>query len=642
MILSEGISMRKPNLDKILAVTCLLLILYIVYSFVFHSLSKKPTQKARNAFIDLQDIDFSKGGAVYLAGDWAFYPFAFIDPLSQEDLPRGYIDVPTLWNSFVYNGKPMGADGYGSYRLKIRVAENTGQLGLKLPNMSSAYRLYINGDLIAQNGRPGTSKEIEIPQWKPGVAFYNPTTTELDLVVHISNFHHAKGGMWENILIGNKDDVVKFREVNLMRSHLLVGILSIIAIFLLLFSLIEKNIPSLSLGLFCFFSVLREIVVREIPIWNFVADISFAALARLEYITMPLGALFYTMFFYYMYKNKYNRIVYLGITLFSCLLILFTLVAEPRTFSQFVRYYILDVLVAFTAAVVVVFRSFIKGRSSSGVVLLGCLLLLLAAINDTLHVENRSLDFSTSHIYALAFLIFIFCQIHLIYINISDNYKKAKQTVETQLKLLQSQIEPHFLCNVLNNIQELIDNNPQESKKLLDELSHFLRSKFKYNSVIHDDLISVQEELGIVSSYIAMQNARFRSCLDLKYEIDTQCLNRMIRPFLIQPLVENAVRHGFSGERLEILVSAKEAKNGEMVISVRDNGVGMSKTELYHIFEEQKEQTEEKARNGDLSSGNGLGLRNIRKRMQLYYNNDIKIHSEKGRGTEVTLVFPMS
>jgi len=186
--------MRKLKLDRFLAIICLFLMIYMVYSFVFHSLSNKPTQRAEEGFLDLRDLDFTQGGAVYLAGDWAFYPLAFIDPLSEKEPAPAYIDVPALWNSLVYDGKTMGADGYGSYRLKISLTEKTGQLGLKLPDMSSSYRLYINGDLIAQNGQPGTSKETEIPQWKPGVAFYTPTTPELDIVIHVSNFHHAKGG----------------------------------------------------------------------------------------------------------------------------------------------------------------------------------------------------------------------------------------------------------------------------------------------------------------------------------------------------------------------------------------------------------------------------------------------------------------
>jgi sensor histidine kinase YesM len=77
-----------------------------------------------------------------------------------------------------------------------------------------------------------------------------------------------------------------------------------------------------------------------------------------------------------------------------------------------------------------------------------------------------------------------------------------------------------------------------------------------------------------------------------------------------------------------------------MVISVRDNGAGMSKIELYNLFQEQEVRKNDKARQEGMFSGNGLALKNIRKRMQLYYNQDIAIQSEKGRGTEVTLTFP--
>jgi len=308
--------MQKSHLNTILAFFCLLLILCSVYSIFFNGSSHENDVTIDKGFLDLSKRDFFQEGAVYLDGAWAFYPNQFISPQNKETIPVSYLKVPGPWNNFFLNGTKIGADAYGTYRLKVLVGENREMLGLKLPSMSSCYRLYINGKLVNQNGVPGTSREEEIPQWKPDIAFFTPDSPELDIVVHVSNFHHAKGGIWGHILLGSQQEIINFRELNLMRSFLLFGVLVITAVFMLSLSLIEKNFPCLYLGLFCLFSAFREIAVREVALWNIIGNISFNFLARLEYITMPLGIISYTMFIYNIYKKDLKTKAYLALFFF--------------------------------------------------------------------------------------------------------------------------------------------------------------------------------------------------------------------------------------------------------------------------------------------------------------------------------------
>jgi len=97
--------------------------------------------------------------------------------------------------------------------------------------------------------------------------------------------------------------------------------------------------------------------------------------------------------------------------------------------------------------------------------------------------------------------------------------------------------------------------------------------------------------------------------------------------------MENAVKHGFTGAKLEIRINVEESKD-EILIKVRDNGAGMSKVQLFRLYENKTEK------NPSLE-GNGIALKNIRSRMQLYYSRNIKIKSEKGWGTEITLPIPL-
>ena len=463
--------------------------------------------------------------------------------------------------------------------------------------MSSCYRLYINGKLIHQRGVPGTSRESETPEWKPDIAFFAPHSAHLDIVVHVSNFHYAKGGMWGNILFGSKEGIVKYRDISLMRSFLLFGILSITALFMLSLSLIEKNFPCLYLGLFCLACALREITVREVAIWNILGHIHHSLLAKLEYITMPLITLFYIMFIYNLYKREFSKKVYTGISLIMVVLTLFTLLTEPNIFSSYLWVYKMDVLMAIIYSAFIIARAFIKKNPSSGIILAGIVIMLLAIVNDILYVEKINTNYGAAHAYTIAFSIFLMTQIYTVFFNIWDNYKRAGQAARSQLMLMQSQIKPHFLFNILNTIQAFIDENPRKSKRLINVLANYLRSNFKYNFNPDVSLIPLKEELE-----------------------------------LIQPLVENSIKHGLIKGKLRIVVSAKLSPD-DLIINVKDDGVGMSRIQLYNLFENKTENRH------DLAEG-GIGLENVRMRMRVLYNRDIEIYSQKGRGTRVSLIIP--
>jgi two-component system LytT family sensor kinase len=624
---------QKFKFKKILIALFLILIFTVIYGFIWRTSKEKKHIYAQSGFLDLSALDFSEDNTVYLGGEWEFYYNKFINPAGIEDSHDGYIVVPELWNSFIYDEESIGSYGYGSYRLKVKINDNQEILGMKLPSMSSSYKLYINGKLINQSGIPGTSKDTEIPEWKPDIIFFVPDSEELDIIVHVSNFHFAKGGMWGNILFGNNDSIIKYREVSLMRSYLLLGLLSIAAIFMLLLSLIEKNFPCLYLALFCLSCTLRELTVREVALWNIFGYIGHNMLAKLEYVTMPLITLFYTMFIYNLYKNEFNKKIYSGIVLITTALILLTLMTEPIMFSKFLIVYQIVVLMSFIYSAYIIAKIFIRKKRSSGIILTGIIIMLLAIINDILYVEKINTNYGMAHAYTIAFSIFLMSQIYTVFFNIRDNYYKANQVARSQLMLLYNQIKPHFLFNILNTIQELIDERPDKSKKLLNVLSDYIRGNFKYSFNSDISLITLKEEIELLESFVYMANTRFDDRIELKLDIEDICLENKIPAFIIQPLVENSIKHGMEEGRLTITISAKVSRRN-LIIIVKDDGVGISKTHLYNLFNNKSEYETN-------AIGSGIGLQNIIMRMRLLYNSDIKINSQKGLGTEVILAIPI-
>lgn len=201
-----------------------------------------------------------------------------------------------------------------------------------------------------------------------------------------------------------------------------------------------------------------------------------------------------------------------------------------------------------------------------------------------------------------------------------------KQSVREQLRLeaawLQAQIQPHFLFNALSAVTALSDINLDKMRDLLYEFSNFLRNKFKFEDM--DGLVPIETELSLVRSYLYIEKVRFEERLQVVWEID-DCEDVKI-PFLtIQPLVENAIKHGvmnrIRGGKIKIRISVQET---HAEIAVEDDGIGMDEDQVQRLLE----------RKADSSSG--VGLINTDQRLKRHFGTGLHIESTLGTGTTVT------
>ncbi|WP_120461932.1 hybrid sensor histidine kinase/response regulator [Paenibacillus aceti] len=201
-----------------------------------------------------------------------------------------------------------------------------------------------------------------------------------------------------------------------------------------------------------------------------------------------------------------------------------------------------------------------------------------------------------------------------------------KQSVQEQLRLeaawLQAQIQPHFLFNALNAIAALSDVDLVKMRDLLDEFSIFLRNKFSFQNM--NGLVAIDEELSLVRSYLYIEKVRFDERLEVVWDLDDQYATLKV-PFLsIQPLVENAIRHGIMkrsrGGRMIIRISVYDAY---AEISVEDDGIGMDEAQLQRMLE----------RKADRSAG--VGLINTDQRLKRHFGSGLHIESSPGKGTKV-------
>jgi LytS/YehU family sensor histidine kinase len=204
---------------------------------------------------------------------------------------------------------------------------------------------------------------------------------------------------------------------------------------------------------------------------------------------------------------------------------------------------------------------------------------------------------------------------------IRKNQQLQSEAKDAEIAFLRSQIKPHFLYNALNSIAALCNDEPHKAEELTLDLSKYLRSAFDFNQL--DSLTTIENELELVKAYMNIEKARFGARLCVEYDVDAN-LDILIPPLILQPLVENAIRHGLmSNLRGGIVkISVKQGADSVVSFAVEDNGGGMSEIKREEILKPDVKRK-------------GIGLWNISQRLQLIYGKSIRIESVEGRGTKI-------
>jgi two-component system, sensor histidine kinase YesM len=212
---------------------------------------------------------------------------------------------------------------------------------------------------------------------------------------------------------------------------------------------------------------------------------------------------------------------------------------------------------------------------------------------------------------------------------INENYSKQLTIKETEFKALQAQINPHFLYNTLESINWLAKGNGQtQISRMVEALGFLLRNSIS----LKQPLITIEEELNVVSNYVIIQKYRFEERLDFHMEVDSDIGGFYIPKLTLQPLVENAIHYALEPKIDPCKISVYSIVEKESIkLIVEDDGPGMEST-----FIEKLKRGEVKTR------GQGVGLSNINDRIKLAYGEKygIEIESEPNKGTKVIIVLP--
>lgn len=385
--------------------------------------------------LDLSGWRFSKQGSVPLNGQWHFAPSQFLDgknhSVSSESANLQPLRVPGVWNSDAF---PQG-EGFGTYILRLKLPRNIENLAIRLITISSAYRLYANGKLIAQGGEPGTSEASSHPGYMPGV-FVLPNTDSGAMTLHlqVSNFDYTKGGAWEPIWLGNYHSLQRERESWMWLSAILTGALFFVGLHHLLMWLFRRqDVTSLYFSIVTIALSLRVTTIDEVFLTIIIPHLPWPLFVKLEYASLLIALGSIILFIRSLYPQEYPAKFYYPITVGAAIYASLLLVLTPLQFSSGLPIIHLMLIYACIVTPISMILAVRHKREGALLFTLGALSMCLSSLHDIIITFNKSMNLITiygNRVYLQPFGMFIFmlCQSGLMSYRSSRNIARLQET----------------------------------------------------------------------------------------------------------------------------------------------------------------------------------------------------------------------
>ncbi len=631
---------------------------------------------------------------IHLDGEWEFYWHSFQAPHASQIVPPadGFIRVPGVWNNFKVDDQPLPGQGYATYRLQVKLEDSVSALALRMKTVSTAATLYVNGDKVYQVGNPSSVPFASLPAYAPDVIRLPAKAyTSLDIVLQVSNYHYRKGGLWHSIYLGKEEILRQHRDRILYYDFFLIGSILMIGLYhLVLFFLKKQDISTLYFGLFCLCVVLRILTTNEYALLIIDPSISWITLIRLEYLSFIWGLPAFTAFVRHVFKEEFYSPVFrcsIGTGVVGTLIVLLT---SPQFFTHIAIPNQLLILGFSFYGFFVVLKAWRRKKEESGIFLIGFTIFFLTLINDILY-SNEIIQ--TSHYFPDGLLVFIFAQSFLLAIRFSKSFRQAEQ-LSQQLNTLNNTLERSVyertaslqeINEDLQHTNEMIAAQNETLTKLNSELDQFVYS------VSHDLRAPITSALGLievaryeqdpeqVKNYMDLQEKSLlkldqfiQSVLDysrnartpfqfkevslgqvvaqaqetyaylpdfdkIHWEIELDETGVLISDerrmaIVINNLISNSIRYADFRKAKPTIRITFRYRPGQSRLVIQDNGIGIEKNHLPHIFDMFY-------RANAYAKGSGLGLFIVKETIEKLQGR-IRVYSRAKEGTTFIILLP--
>jgi hypothetical protein len=251
-------------------------------------------------------------------------------------------------------------------------------LAISMPAILCAYDVWVNDKMIGQCGRVGETKQSTSPQWRPSTYSFTTTQDTLEVVLHLSNFHHARTGIQDPILFGVSDPLMKNKaNIELLNTILLAGLI-ILSLCALVFYLAYRKKGMLLYALFCLSWALRAAFSNHYQFIQWFPDFSWVIAVKIEYITIYLSTFFGCLLMVHLFPRDVNNKMFPRFILgASAFFTLFTLATPPVVFTKFVQLYTALSALLLIGMLAILVRCYMRSRGGSEIITLATFLAVI-------------------------------------------------------------------------------------------------------------------------------------------------------------------------------------------------------------------------------------------------------------------------
>ena len=633
--------------------------------------SSPPT--AVKGRLDLSTWNLTENGPVNLSGEWEFYWDKLLGPEEFSAAGQGnkpdFIKTPGFWTGRTANGLVLSARGYGTYRLRMRLPQDSDQLmSLLIFGAMSVSKVWINGIPMAATGVVGRDKASEKPVHHSARANFNPSGDTLDIIIQVSNHHNMQGGINRDIRLGTARQIDKILGVRWLSSAFLGGVLFCMSLYhFALFFMRRSARPNLYFGMFC---LAWFVAIIFNPGSGFIADMANPKLPWAWYINLsllPYGLIIplLLVFYHSLFPKKSGRTVNILFSALGALFIGYILATKANAFDTVALTYFLVTRFAYFY----LFCCFVLDiiRKEEGVWLLapGYVALAYAEFDDILIDLNiiSSPDYGALgvFIFVMAYSFFMSARFTQAFVRI-DTLSTKLEAANVRLRQL-NKLKDDFLANTTHELKTPLAGMVGISEALLagaggklsslarkhlrilvhsgNRLSNLVNDVLDLSRLEHSD-ITLRK--NVVSPHDAAQRVLALSRqsaenknLFLKSEISPDFPKVLADQDRLEQILLNLVGNGIKFTTKGGLVISAEVKDAMAEIAVTDTGIGIAPQDQGRIFSphEQIDSKESQA-----TGGAGLGLAITRHLVELH-GGQIRVVSQPRRGSTFTFTLPL-
>lgn len=617
----------------------------------------RNTVTASRGAADLRRFPFD-GHLLSLDGNWEFCPGQLLKPSTFDSCEKQsfFLRVPGAWNQAPSSILP--GEGNGTYRLRIFLPDES-RRKIFLPNIHSSYRLYLNGKQTLQIGNPGVSAEQSSAQFRPARVDL-PQTTEIELVIAVSNFQHRNGGLWKSILIGSEDEIDRNWTFSEIWEALQFGFfISVSVLFLFLFAGTPRHRELLFFAILSFLAAFRSVLTQQRTLIQIWPDFPFEVNYALEYITFyaspPIALLMVHGLFASVRSRKLDRVL-MAVLVFAGVLLAMVIITPSRIYTQTFEAGLVMISLVWVFIVFLTAKA-VAGRLPAARWFAFALFFpFLGSVNDYLHNSNLIQTFYMSSVTNVAF-----------FLSLAMILSRRASLAEIEIKSLSADntarremlsMMSHELRNPLNGIVGMIqlmqetglDETQKEYMKSMergaDALMLMINDVLEFGRIEagqaqpYYEFIKIREFVsgivGVFQGQALIKGLLLTSSVDSRIPEAVYAAPRELGHILTN-LVANALKFtekGFVSLNCEAVMDG--SKIAALSYTVADSGIGVPADSLDLIFKPFVQ-----ARPGSVSTGSGLGLA-ICRRLSDILQGRLSVESNPEKGSAFRLMLPFS